>query len=186
MNNIVLPRERFLQRAAELISDASPNIADQYRHDASLIRGFKESVSRPVHNGSCPVCGSLRVVSRHAEVKRRWPMRNVAHNVVERSSEASRLHIRKCQRCSRSVKSPVKVSASVASTSIPSIPATKEASTRDKPFNEPVTASTKPSSKKRAKERKDREGLKALLDKSKAKSSGSGFSLMDFMSTDER
>lgn len=187
MNNAVNTRERFLQEAAASLSGSSPTSADHFRRNAALIRATREGASQSPSSGCCPACGSLDIGSRDVEVKRKRKNPAEGHPTFDKQVEAQRLHIRKCRKCSRSVRRIVRVAVSNPGPQITDFRAEKkETPTVEVPFPAPQPQATKSSSKKRAKERKDREGLRAMMDESKDKSTTSGFSLMDFMSSSGR
>ena len=183
MNSAVSTRERFMQEAAASLSALSPTSAEHLRRNALLVRALRDGVSHSLVSDCCPACGSLDIETRHVEVKRKRRKLSTADKQIE----AQRLHIRKCRKCSRSLRRIVKPAVSMPGMQITESRAKKqEAPTIDVPSPTPQPQSTKSSSKKRAKERKDREGLKAMMEGTKDKSSTSGFSLMDFMSSSVR
>jgi len=184
MNSAVNIRERFLQEAAASLSAPVPNSAEHLRRNALLVRALRDGVSQTSVSDCCPACGSLNIESRYVEVKRKRRKPAGVCPTSEKQVKTPRIHIRKCRRCSRSIRRIVRAAISNPGLQITESPAErKEASTVDVPFPTPQLQSTKSSSKKRAKERKDREGLSATMEASKDKSSTSGFSLMDFMSS---
>lgn len=178
------PRERFLQRAAETLSSSSPTSAEQFRRDALLLRGSREDTHQLALSECCPACGSIGVESRHVDVKGKRGQPSSAASAAGPGAQARKLLTRECRRCLRSVKQYGAAARATSSRQTAQIPVIEmEAPATDRPATASSLSGTKVSSKKRAKERKDREGLKATMDKSKDKSSAPGFSLMDFMST---
>jgi len=184
MGSAINVRECFLNDVASLLSVPSPSSADHLRQDATVIRALRDDSSQPSHSDSCPVCGSSDIELQHREVGSQPRGSSAGDPITEMTVRTQILHIRKCRQCSRSVKR-------IVTKVIADIKQTDEASTErgiswttSEPSSASQLPSAKSSSKKRAKERKDREGLKAMMSKSKdnSKSSASGFSLMDFMS----
>lgn len=176
----VIARERFLNDASAAFEDVSGSLADCLRHDVLSLQKFAGNSAGRSGNRSCPVCGSVRVEQREVAIQKR---------AAQKSDQ--RLTVQKCQVCKRSTKKrtklvfekqPEKQVCENLDTPVKLNSKTMTLSSRDShsPSSQPAIKS---SSKKRAKERRDREGLKSILDKSKSTTNGPGsFSLMDFMS----
>lgn len=184
MSSAVNTRERFLQDAAASLPGSDASSADYLRRNALSIRALRDGTCQPAPSACCSACGSLEIESRHVELKNKQMNPSGANLATKIGAEAQRLYIRKCRKCSRSTKHPVTAAGTKPGKQIAEIDANgDEAKTTDTPVLAPRPPSAKSSSKKRAKERKDREGLKAVMAKPKDKSSAAGFSLMDFMSS---
>lgn len=188
MNSAVNIRERFLQDAAASLSGPSPTSAEHLRRNALLIQALKDGMSQPSPSDICPACGSLDIDSREVEVESK--RKTSLHGGPATTTEAAvrKLHVRRCRKCSRSVKHAVETAVPGPRKRTAEVQAEEEQPpTIDISSVHPQLPGAKASSKRRAKERKDREGLKAMMSKPKDKSDhASGFSLMDFMSSSGR
>jgi len=188
MYNAVNVRERFLQDAAASLSGPGSTSAEHLRRNALLIQALKDGASQPTSSDICPACGSMDIESREVKIKSKRKPSSRGGPATTTEAAVQKLHVRKCRKCSRSVKRAVETAVPSPRKRTAEVQAEEEQPrTIDISSVHPQLPSTKASSKRRAKERKDREGLKAMMAKSKDKSDhASGFSLMDFMSSSGR
>jgi len=188
MNNVVNTRQRFLQNAAASLSGPSPSSAEHLRRNFLSIRALQDGAPQLDSSDFCPACGSSDIQSQEVEVKSKRKGSSRGCSTTDTEAEVQKLQVRKCRKCSRSVKHAVKAAVANPRKDIAEVPSEREQSlTTDVSSLHPQLPHAKASSKKRAKDRKDREGLKAMMSKSKDKSqNASGFSLMDFMTSGSR
>lgn len=178
----ILARERFLSQTSVSLQDSIPSLAQQLRLSLQSLQNINGSSNRTNPGECCPVCGSRNVELKTVEVRR------TNNNAQNSSSVAAEEHgpcldIYRCQTCSRSVKMPVQESKPDPAQK--SMVPTGNASV-DKPnaIKDRDSKVQKTSSKKRAKDRKDRQGLQALLSKKPDSPRPVGsFDLMDFMAS---
>lgn len=173
-------RQRFLEQASESLQERSFSSADVCRHDAILLhRQGNASKSKSVRH-CCPACGSLSIEEKHVPA-----MRKGASKPGKPADGAEQfVLLRKCRICSRTAKI-LKSPSSEPKSQPPTmrLSTTEDISTAVKGDATTENASgARTSSKKRAKERRNREGLRAMLDKNQNAAKSPGFSLMDFMS----
>ena len=182
----VIIRERYLGRAALLLQDTDEAIANECRHNAQNLQKLVKSTSSNVTDTQqcCSACGSTALETRVALVKTK---RETSRRTDAVKHEDFDLRLSKCQSCFRTTKKRRRKSLSESTAVQVDAPATShlKTDTSPGPQSDPSrNLSTKPSNKKRAKERKNREGLQAmLLNESKNTASKSAsFDLMNFMS----
>ncbi|OAL50341.1 hypothetical protein IQ07DRAFT_599478 [Pyrenochaeta sp. DS3sAY3a] len=183
-------RAAFLQEAAQLLAVSSPSISaalgsarGRLIEDADLQIAPKEYEA--FRRECCGACGSLMIpgwscqVSVQSQHTRRG---NKPKGTTKRSVNADKKTIYACLRCHRETILEIpqrpahRVKDSKAHTDAKSIPILREARSTEEPAK--VTKSINATSKQRQKDRKG--GLQAMLDKSKAQNTQSGFDLMDF------
>lgn len=188
MNSVINTRERFLQDAAASLSGPSPASAEHLRRNALSIRTLKDGAPQLDLRDVCPACGSLDIELREVEVRSKRKDSSCGGSATAPEAEVQKLQVRKCRKCSRSVKRAMKAAVANPRKENAEVQAEREQPpTADVSSPHPQLPNAKASSKKRVKERKDREGLRAMMSKSKDKSNNaSGFSLMDFMSSSGR
>lgn len=174
-------RERFLSQASVSLQDSTFSLAQQLRLSLISLQDTTGGANRAKSSECCPVCGSLNVNLQTVKVLKTKRNSHSPPDIATKR-ETSRVDIYKCQTCFRSRKVPAKEpkpvpiqrsNVTVSDTSVGERDVSKD---RDSKVQ-------KTSSKKRAKERKEREGLQALLSKKpdNARPTNS-FDLMDFMS----
>lgn len=176
-------RERFLSEASATLQDSAPSSARQLRIN---LKGTQELTGRDkptVQAESCPACGDTRLESRTVKT-----IENIKQNIqrlsrTTGSSQSSELVISKCQTCLRSTKTlqdaPLKTPSQEQG-----IRSSKTSVNRSNNPQADGAKVQKTSSKKRAKERKSRQGLQTLLGKGNDKTESSHtFNLLDFMSS---
>ena len=183
-------RGAFLSEASQLLF-ASSSSTSAY---LSSQRVTLERAQQPRSNfkGACAGCGTLALpgltvsdVKKHSpENAKRGKPRAASHPAPTRS-----LRRQKCNVCGRITTSHVDKSKKAARSSTrqdteidrTKIPLEAKQAPASQQHQEPKSMSV--NSKKRAKARKDREGLQALLNKNKQPSTKADLNLMDFMRT---
>lgn len=187
---VIGARERFLNDASVILSGSCGALSDNLRLDAQALRGYGGSTTPRSRAQCCLACGSQNLQEREVVSSNREVSKTVSLISDTKQEPGQTLLILKCQICKRTTKRRVKAPSRQATTPKQRFE-NSESDHRIAAFTEsassaaPSLAGTgaKSSSKKRAKQRKDREGLKAMLDKNKTSTNTlSGFSLMDFMS----
>lgn len=178
-------RSRFLYRSTKLLEDCGPTVAGALRiHELSF--SSMSLSKRKRHSAAiqcCGICGSKEIEQRTVPVH---TTKILKQRHEHQHFEKNQIVLCKCKRCGRTEKFPniasvpdrVKPSTEqvVKVSETPRVDAMDSAST-----NTPMAI--KQSSKKRAKARKDREGLQALLKRGQADSEPTNrLSLRDFMS----
>ena len=163
-------REAFLLLAAQCLGDDNSTTAAVLRSEAlHLNKLTRKRSSRPsLVTDSCSICGFNTVSHRIVD-----PRQGPKHDAVNQ-----KLKISKCSTCKRhSKRIMTKDSAPVPRTTTSTSSAIPTVSTEV-----PVKLTTKPNnnSKKRAKQRHDRDSLRTILSQ-KAESTTKTFSLLDFM-----
>ena len=172
-------RARFLTRASQHLFATSPSTS---AHLSSEHIAFSRSTqNRMVIEQACGGCGTLAVhgVTTSTVPKKKFPghgPKNAKRTDRPRSMRTS------CHTCRRVTKRTLSVAPKPKRHSLKST----TAEIVEKPVDNPPalakqsTSDVKTNSKKRAKARKDREGLRALLDKPQESSMRPNLSLMDF------
>lgn len=176
-------RERFLAQATVSLRDSSPSSARQLMISLTHLQYLNGNVNQSNTSRSCPACGSVNIETRTVEVARKSKDGPQKLSTSATGSQASELIISKCQTCSRARKVPLTTKKmkplQEQGTESSDVSANESRSVR-----EPDSKVQKTSSKKRAKERKDRQGLQSLLGKRKDDTNSSNtFDLMDFMTS---
>ena len=177
----VSARSRYLSAAADLLQSDSITCADNYRQSAVLLQKLSGSSSIKSVSQSCPTCGSVKVEAREVVARKKVRQPSARTPALAETEAEHKLLLRKCQKCLRTTKrefarKPMTPVARPTQTTVTRVEAIAKAAT-------PPLASAKVSSKKRAKERRDREGLRAMLDKNKTTAqTQSSLGLLDFMS----
>lgn len=177
-----LAREKFLLQASALLKDSSPTIAQQSRLDLLSLQRLAGSDSRKGPEKTCQACGSDDIESQ--KVKAELAKQSKSQRTLDTSSSmCPQIAIHKCRKCSRTSKEKLTI---IAVPSVPKIdnPSGELSKSGSIDGNNRTLKVQKTSSKKRAKERKDHEGLRAILNKRVDGSQSSNtFNLMDFMSS---
>lgn len=173
-------RKHFLGQASVSLQDSAPSLAQQLTIDLEHIQGLSGNTRQATQPATCPACGSTRIQSRTATNTVKARDNSKTSSVSLKSSD---LVIFKCQSCLRSTKLPAQALKEELSQESVARPISVSA-------NEPGsvegsdTKIQKTSSKKRAKERKNRAGLQSLLGRRNENPELSKkLDLMDFMSS---
>ena len=163
-------RQDFLGDATRLLHAAQPSLSADLHLRRVETQSINAKRNGDDHSFRCSSCGTLSLTNWHLDTLRL-------------GSKHQRVATRKCLACNRVTKligtpqgktprfdkTPTAATIPVALEKLPN-------KSPDRPETNP-----KLSSKKRAKARKDREGLQVLLDKSRPDSDRSRLSLMDFV-----
>ena len=175
-------RLSFLQTSARTLFLSSPSTSRHLLTQSTELAHSQNAHFRTNPEDACAACGSLLLPGWSTSISlapERSKTRRGACS-VEKHIHTKRL-VRKCSTCDRITKgkvayrpkhSKIKATTAAASqTAVEGIAVTKPASEK----------SNRTSSKKRAKARKDRQGLQALLDRSLQNKSSPRLDLMDLM-----
>lgn len=176
-------RERYLSESSALLQDSKVSVAQHLRLNLTLLQNVSGNVDRSAQSKSCPACGSLEVELWTVKCAQTTNDESRTSTTAAADLQPSGLVIHKCQKCSRSRKVPLREP-------VPTPASETRSSASHMPKNELNNAKEvdakvqKASSKKRAKERKSRQGLQALMGKKDDNTkSSNAFDLMDFMSS---
>lgn len=173
-------REGFLSEASVSLQDSAPSLSQQLRLASLSLQNLSGVAIRSDSERYCPTCGSLDIDSKTVEV-RRTKKNTQNSSTTLRTPESSSIVIYKCRVCSRSKKVPVQETGPTPVQKLKAPNSDVQLSDQDA-NKERDSKVQKTSSKKRAKERKDREGLQALLSKKPDSTRPTNsFDLMDFM-----
>lgn len=182
-NNVAYSaREKFLSRAAGLLHESDQPLADRCRHNCLSLQTLGGTSTPKASEGSCPACGCLDIEEREVFIRQATKCPPDKTAAPTTSQPKHKLVLRVCRRCSRTVKQRLAINTTKRLVPGPSL-STLPVQERQGATITSVSQAAKISSKKRAKERKEKEGLKAMLDKNRESAKApSSFSLMDFMS----
>jgi len=177
----VAARDRFFDQCSQLLKSSSPTVAGAVRHEQVLLRGLArgQTAKELTKHQYCPACGGIEMEERTILVNQsnKVPLEDGNQDPVEH-----RLLLQKCMRCARTMKLFMDERAVRPPPTNPEKAHNSYSTSADTPLPDASNSGIKVSSKKRAKARKDREGLKALLQKEQTSSKSSNMlSLMDFM-----
>lgn len=175
-------REKFLFQASVSSQELTPSLAQQLRLSLQSLQDIAGGANRSNYGQYCPICGSLDVSSRTVEVqKKKKASQSIPATAIKPKHPS--LDIYKCQKCFRSRKVPAK-GPTPESITKPNIPIDNVSVGEREVSKDRDSKVQKTSSKKRAKQRKEREGLQALLSKKSDNARpANSFDLMDFMSS---
>ncbi|OAP57262.1 hypothetical protein AYL99_08000 [Fonsecaea erecta] len=179
MNEAQAARVGYLQRSARVIFLSAPSTSRQLLRE-SVELGHR----RPSHGGrgaedTCMTCGNLML-----------PEWTVSTKITDRKAHApkkksrQKVRSRRCSLCSRVIKDIATMDSSHAreAQQLVTVPTKHgEEVVATAPADPVLAKPVKLSSKKRARARKDREGLQALLNKSMQAKSTLSLDLMDLM-----
>jgi endogenous inhibitor of DNA gyrase (YacG/DUF329 family) len=174
----------FLEEAGRHVYARSPSTSAYLISERLALSRLSKEHQQMKHSDLCQRCGTLALGA--------WKMRPIASGLLRDESVASasaarnrrQTAIRKCCRCgnvsSIQVDSPHKPSRSrsMQQRTVELQQAEEPAQRRTR---SPTRQETKVSSKKRAKRRKDFQGIQALVSRASAKSSHTALDLMDLM-----
>lgn len=176
-------RASFLEKAAHLTYTRSPSTSAHLISEQQALARSTQAVTRSQNTDACQRCGTLATgvwKSKSATVRRT----KSSSSRKPLPTPTMRTMVRRCDACGNVAKlsiqpkvkpSPLrKVQTSSATLAAPDSHSSPSSSVRAR--DEP-----KLSSKKRAKARKDRDGLQVLLNKKKPSSTTQPMTLMDFM-----
>ena len=173
---LILAKESFLLEAAAYLDTRSQSFANEYRHEAASLHKIAGKCIPDRTELECSACGSRDVGKRMISVRRK---------LRARGEGDFELQLLKCHSCSRTTKTRIQSARSMTQANVE-----VAVTVKDNPdsLTKPQSAHSglaKVSSKKRAKDRKNREGLQAMLE-SKSKigppPKPTTFGLLDFMS----
>lgn len=170
-------RQRFLHSAAQRLCRTSPSTS-AYLSTQGLSTNQLGSTKDSQQSIFCGTCGSLNTKAWNIKPATSETCGKEATTRPTNARPVKRVALRRCHVCGRLSK------AAFDHTPGP-VKAEKLSGSKPPRDSSPIPSSTvqqaKLSSKKRAKVRKDREGLQALLNKTKSAHSSSRMTLMDFM-----
>lgn len=171
----VAARERYLAEASGFLTTKCQLAANECRYEGASLRRRAGRDAPEQSELQCLACGSVEVHERMVSTTIKSRGKGDKHSESE-------LRLLKCQTCSRTTKKRIQARPSKA----------LKTDTLERVDNLPTSAmktadshitSGKTSSKKRAKDRKNREGLQAMLEKNKEPAhKPTTFGLLDFMS----
>jgi hypothetical protein len=168
-------RERFLQGAAQMMRIYSPSTS-------AFLAAQKQSMQEIPDEYFCLSCGAVNMKAWRIETKQTRPVQQHYKSKAKNSILGTRFAIRRCDVCSRvskqSLDHPPKLTKPP---KVDPLHALQERKDYKVPSEASMVSQSKLSSKKRAKARKDREGLQALLDRSKSDRLSSRLTLTDLM-----
>ncbi|EXJ92369.1 hypothetical protein A1O3_00919 [Capronia epimyces CBS 606.96] len=177
-------RTRFLQRSARIILLSSPSTSRHLSSQSVELQHSRSSLTSSAANNVCAACGSLLLPGWTVSTRSATQTAVAKPQTTAQKKIRRKILSRKCSSCHRVSRQTAEIKKDVRSlTRQPQISSRlNEKPVRDElPADAAQEKSTKLSSKKRARARKDREGLQSLLDRSAQNKSSLGLSLMDFM-----
>ncbi|KIW99928.1 uncharacterized protein Z518_10856 [Rhinocladiella mackenziei CBS 650.93] len=174
-------RRRFLQNAARTVFLSSPSTSRHLLTQSVEVTISRTLNSRTIPRKACEACGNLLLSGWTASS--RFTTRRAKHNakvIPPAGLRKENLHHR-CSVCHRVTKEAVDPEFNPRNKKIPTATVPNKQREEAPCSNAIPEKSNKSNSKKRAKARKDCEGLQALLDKSKRSKSTPSLNLMDLM-----
>ena len=172
-------RKAFLENSSQYLAVSSPSTSAHLMTERLALTIDDERTSaKTLRNKACNACGTLMILGWNA-ITRRSPQKTSATS-RKRARRDRRDFLQACKVCHRETVAALHVEAGATKTAQPkrkvSISTTQAFETR---LNGSKSAE-KTSSKQRAKTRRDKGGLQALLNKSKQQTPAS-FSTLDWM-----
>ncbi|KAJ9652830.1 hypothetical protein H2198_007960 [Neophaeococcomyces mojaviensis] len=175
-------KDRFFDQCSNLLKDSSPTVAGAVRHQQALLRRLAghQTVKGLVDAQSCSACGSINIEAQIIPTNKR--KRSTSLEGGNQDLAKGQVLLQKCMTCARCKKLVLDQPVGEPSLKKREVAEDTEISSKEAQSLGAANSAVKISSKKRAKARKEREGLKALLEKQQASSKRPNtFSLMDFM-----
>ncbi|EHY54055.1 hypothetical protein HRR83_004703 [Exophiala dermatitidis] len=179
-------RTKFLHNSARMILLSSPSTSRYLAHQSVELDYAQSTKSSSSAETVCAACGNLLLPGWTASTRIVTRTTATTSKTTSRSNNRKKILSRRCATCQR-------ISKQVADISVDArrrrrTPAASVSEHRhmdvvpaESPAESAPEKTTKTSSKKRAKARKDREGLQALLNKSAQNKTGPSLNLMDLM-----
>jgi len=177
-------RRRFLQESATRMFLASPSTSRHLSAEDMELRKIDPDQADPPASARCQACGSLLVPDWTATTKlfSRPTRKTPPQSAVTEAASSTRRLVRRCKSCHRFTKQQTTGVIKPRGWRQPAAMGVRQSRIEESPPKEGKARSgPNVSSKKRAKARRDREGLQALLDRSKATKPSAALSLMDLM-----
>jgi hypothetical protein len=168
-------RDKFLQGAAQMMRIHSPSIS-------AFLSAQRQSAREIPDECFCLTCGAVNIKAWQIKTRQTRPVQQHCKSKEKGSRLETRFAIRRCNVCGRVSKQlldhPPKIAKPL---KVEILHALQERKCEKVPSEPSTVSQSKLNSKKRAKARKDREGLQALLDRSRSEQSSSRLTLTDLM-----
>lgn len=177
-------RTKFLQSSARMILLSSPSTSRYLSSQSVELEHSRAILPSTGRENVCAACGNLLVPGWTSSMRTATEKEATKPRLVSEFKIRRRKLSQKCSSCHRISKQTTELKPNprnLRRRPAVSTHATGKAAHEELPAEDAADKSTKVSSKKRAKARKDRQGLQALLDKSTQNKPRGGLNLMDFM-----
>ncbi|KAL2416669.1 hypothetical protein ABEF95_015052 [Exophiala dermatitidis] len=180
-------RTKFLHNSARMILLSSPSTSRYLAHQSVELDYAQSTKSSSSAENVCAACGNLLLPGWTASTRIVTRITASRSKTTPRSNnDRKKILSRKCITCQRVSKQVADISVGARRrrpTSAASVSDRRHMDVvpAESPAESAPEKTTKTSSKKRAKARKDREGLQALLNKSAQNKTGPSLNLMDLM-----
>jgi hypothetical protein len=167
-------RNKFLRGAAQTMCASSPSTS-------AFLAAQRQSTREIPEKEFCLICGAVNMKTWQIKSRKTRRAQKNKNSKEKRSRHDARFATRSCNTCGRVSKQSLEHQPRLTKqTRVDSLQKLPERRVERVPSESTTVSQTKLSSKKRAKARKDREGLQALLNRSKSEHS-SRLTLTDLM-----